>query len=121
MPAGQSEPRDARQSRSEQLQPAVERAGRAGTLVIAAFSHEGERWLPGSLPGALGVCLDWECPGTASASVAATTARPVRVGLPAAIPGVRQRTTSTASASLWRTRRASSPSRSSSSRSARPH
>ncbi len=51
-----------RQSRIEQLQPAVERAARAGTLVIAAYSHEGERWLPGSLPGALGVCLDWDLP-----------------------------------------------------------
>ena len=51
-----------RQRRIEQLQPAVERAARAGTLVIAAFSHEGERWLPGSLPGALGVCLDWDLP-----------------------------------------------------------
>jgi len=51
-----------RQDRIEQLQPAVERAARAGTLVIAAFVHEGERWLPGSLPGALGVCLDWDLP-----------------------------------------------------------
>lgn len=51
-----------RQSRIEVLQPAVERAARAGTLVIAAFSHEGQLQLPGSLPGALGVCLDWDLP-----------------------------------------------------------
>lgn len=51
-----------RQRRIEVLQPAVERAARAGTLVIAAHSHEGERWLPGSLPDALGVCLDWDLP-----------------------------------------------------------
>ena len=51
-----------RQSRIEQLQPAVERAARAGTLVIAAHSHEGQLQLPGSLPGALGVCLDWDLP-----------------------------------------------------------
>lgn len=51
-----------RQSRIEQLQPAVERAARAGTLVIAACSHEGQRQFPGSLPGALGVCLDWDLP-----------------------------------------------------------
>ncbi|MYE34821.1 S8 family serine peptidase [Candidatus Palauibacter polyketidifaciens] len=51
-----------RRSRIEMLQPAVEHAARAGTLVIAAYSHEGERWLPGSLPGALGVCLDWDLP-----------------------------------------------------------
>lgn len=51
-----------RQRRIEQLQPAVERAARAGTLVIAAFSHEGQLQFPGSLPGALGVCLDWDLP-----------------------------------------------------------
>ena len=51
-----------RQSRIEQMQPAVERAARAGTLVIAAYSHEGQRQFPGSLPGALGVCLDWDLP-----------------------------------------------------------
>ena len=54
-----------RQSRIEQLQPAVERAARLGTLVIAAYSHEGERWLPGSLPAALGICLDWDLPRNA--------------------------------------------------------
>ncbi len=51
-----------RQSRIEVLQPAVERAARAGTIVIAAYSHEGRLQLPGSLPGALGVCLDWDLP-----------------------------------------------------------
>ena len=51
-----------RQHRSEVLQPAIDRAARLGTLVIAAHSHEGRRWLPGSLPGALGVCLDWDLP-----------------------------------------------------------
>ena len=51
-----------RQSRIEVLQPAVERAARAGTLVIAACSHEGQLQFPGSLPGALGVCLDWDLP-----------------------------------------------------------
>ncbi|MDE2878455.1 S8 family serine peptidase [Candidatus Palauibacter soopunensis] len=51
-----------RRSRIEVLQPAVERAARAGTLVIAAYSHEGQLQFPGSLPGALGVCLDWDLP-----------------------------------------------------------
>ena len=55
-----------RQSRIEVLQPAVDRAVQRGTLVIAAYSHEGERWLPGSLPGALGVCLDWDLPRDAA-------------------------------------------------------
>ncbi len=49
-----------RQSRIEVLQPAVDRAVERGTLVIAAYSHEGQLQLPGSLPGALGVCLDWD-------------------------------------------------------------
>ena len=51
-----------RQRRVEVLQPAVDRAARLGTLVIAAYSHEGRHWLPGSLPDALGVCLDWDLP-----------------------------------------------------------
>ena len=51
-----------RESRIEMLQPAVDRAARAGTLVIAAYSHEGERQYPGSLPDTLGVCLDWDLP-----------------------------------------------------------
>lgn len=51
-----------RHSRIEVLQPAVERAARAGTLVIAAYSHEGQLQFPGSLSGALGVCLDWDLP-----------------------------------------------------------
>ncbi|WP_420449991.1 S8 family serine peptidase [Candidatus Palauibacter sp.] len=49
-----------RQSRIEVLQPVVDRAVERGTLVIAAYSHEGQLQLPGSLPGALGVCLDWD-------------------------------------------------------------
>ena len=80
-----------RQSRIEVLQPAVERAARAGTLVIAAFSHEGQRQLPGSLPGALGVCLDWDLPRH-SVRIARRDGRrdgppgPVRVRLPAPHP-----------------------------------
>lgn len=49
-----------RERRIEVLQPAVDRAAQHGTLVIAAYSHEGELQFPGSLPGALGVCLDWD-------------------------------------------------------------
>ena len=51
-----------REGRIEVLQPAVDRAAQHGTLVIAAYSHEGERQYPGSLPDALGVCLDWDLP-----------------------------------------------------------
>lgn len=78
-----------RRSRIEVLRPAVERAARAGTLVIAAFAHEGERWLPGSLPGALGVCLDWDLPRH-SVRVGRRDGRRVvyASGYPRPIPGV---------------------------------
>ena len=39
------------------LQQAIDEAGASGAWVISA----GE-WLPGSLPGAIPVFLDWECP-----------------------------------------------------------
>ncbi len=48
--------------RVEDLGPSIERAVERGTIVVAAFEHEGERWLPGSLSGALGVRLDWDIP-----------------------------------------------------------
>jgi len=48
--------------RAEQLEPAVARAIDRGTLIVSAFEHEGVRWLPGSLPGVVGVVLDPDCP-----------------------------------------------------------
>jgi subtilisin family serine protease len=51
----------AKAEREEMLQAAVDRAGERGSLVVAASAHDGQRWLPGSLPGALGVMLDWGC------------------------------------------------------------
>ena len=51
----------AKAEREEMLQAAVDRAGERGSLVVAASSHDGQRWLPGSLRGALGVMLDWDC------------------------------------------------------------
>ncbi len=39
------------------LESAVALVVRAGILLVAAYE-----WLPGSLPGALPVALDWECP-----------------------------------------------------------
>src|SRR5438552_3549797 len=41
------------------LRSAVERAARAGTLLVSAREHQGARWFPGSLPGVLPVLLDW--------------------------------------------------------------
>jgi hypothetical protein len=48
--------------RAEVLGPAVERAVERGTLIVSAHEHDGSRWLPGSLPGVVGVVLDPECP-----------------------------------------------------------
>ena len=78
-----------RQSRLEVLRPAVERAAQAGTLVIAAFSLKGQHQLPGSLPGALGVCLDWDLPRH-SVRVGRRDGRRVLYasGYPRPIPGV---------------------------------
>jgi subtilisin family serine protease len=45
-----------------QLEAAVLRAGRRGTLVISAAGEDGRTWLPGALPGVIPVRLDWSCP-----------------------------------------------------------
>jgi subtilisin family serine protease len=43
------------------FEAAIERATRAGALVVAARDEEGMEWLPGSLPGVVGVEVDWTC------------------------------------------------------------
>jgi subtilisin family serine protease len=76
--------------RAEQLGPAVERAVARGTLVVSAMAHEGTAWLPGSIPGALGVLLDPECPRD-SVRVRSPEAGPAVLaasGYPRPIPGV---------------------------------
>ena len=44
------------------LRSAVLRAAAAGALVVAAGTHEGVTFLPGSLEGVLRVELEWSCP-----------------------------------------------------------
>ena len=44
------------------LLAAVESARAKGILLVAAFEDSGVRWLPGALPGAVPVTLDWDCP-----------------------------------------------------------
>ena len=44
------------------LRAALDRVGAAGAILVAAHEDGGVRWLPGSLPGALPVALDWDCP-----------------------------------------------------------
>jgi subtilisin family serine protease len=69
---------------------AVERAGRAGALIVSPAEHEGQPWLPGSLPGVIGVILDWQCPRHELRFVPGE-GPPVRFaasGYPRPIPGV---------------------------------
>lgn len=72
------------------LRLALERALAQGALVVAAAEHEGARWLPGALPGAVGVVLDWSCPRDAVRVGRLSDGRAVLVasGFPRPIPGV---------------------------------
>lgn len=51
-----------REEHAPLLEAAVERLGVAGGVVVAAETAEGKRWWPGSLPQALGVVMDEDCP-----------------------------------------------------------
>jgi len=44
------------------LRPVVDRALEQGVIVVAAREDGGQQFLPGSLPGVLGVMVDWDCP-----------------------------------------------------------
>lgn len=75
------------------LGEALVRAARAGVCLVAAAEQDATRWLPGSLPLAVGVTLDWEC--ARNAAIVAVTqegaVRRIRVrasGYPRPIPGV---------------------------------
>jgi hypothetical protein len=75
------------------LAAAVARAADAGVVLVAAGPDAGTRWLPGSLPGALPVLLDWECPRDevrVSVDGPVTTHRRIvrASGYPRPIPGV---------------------------------
>lgn len=68
-------------------------AARAGVCLVAADAQDGIEWLPGSLPLAVGVTLDWTLPRE-QARVDVTTEGAVRrvrlraSGFPRPIPGV---------------------------------
>ena len=72
------------------LAAAVKEAAEHGALVVSARQSDGVRWLPGSVPGAIGVLLDWSCPrhavrvGTDHQGTPAFLAS----GFPRPIPGV---------------------------------
>ena len=75
------------------LGEALVQAARAGVGLVAAAEEDSTRWLPGSLPLAVGVTLDWDCPRE-QAIVDVTQEGAVRriraraSGYPRPIPGV---------------------------------
>jgi subtilisin family serine protease len=44
------------------LAAVVTEAAAAGILIVAAAPQDGQPWLPGALPGVVGVEVDWTCP-----------------------------------------------------------
>jgi len=75
--------------RESELAPAVERAVARGTIVVSAFEHQGQRWYPGCMSGALGVVMD-EAQPRESVSVVEIDGRRVlkACAYPRPIPGV---------------------------------
>lgn len=51
-----------REEHADALGAAVRRLGDTGGVVVAAAEADGQRWWPGSLPSAVGVVMDPECP-----------------------------------------------------------
>ena len=72
------------------LSEAVAGAAERGSLVVSAQESDGVRWLPGSLPGAIGVRLDWSCARHSVRIGADADGSPVFLasGFPRPIPGV---------------------------------
>ncbi len=81
------------------MEAAVASAAGRGSLVVSPARHDGREWLPGCLPSAAGVELDWECGreelrvlragGEATGGGAAPSALRFRAsGHPRPIPGV---------------------------------
>jgi subtilisin family serine protease len=72
------------------LLAAVERATSRQAIIVAAAAHEGRRWYPGSLKGAVGVLLDWDCPRDSVRPGSGDDGQPVfrASGYPRPIPGV---------------------------------
>jgi len=67
---------------------AIARAAAQGASVIAASENDGTPCLPGSLPGVIGVALDWDCPRETYRWEAG---RMIASGYPRPIPGVQPR------------------------------
>lgn len=72
------------------LRAALDRVAAAQAILVAAKENAGVRWLPGSLPGALPVALDWDCPRDGYRTSALPDGRTLyrASGYPRPIPGV---------------------------------
>ncbi len=78
------------EERREALRAPVARLLEGGAMVVSAREHRGRRWWPGSLPGVVGVLLDWDCPRDEVRLVRDPDGRPVfrASGYPRPVPGV---------------------------------
>jgi subtilisin family serine protease len=71
------------------LVPVIRRANDAGILLVAAGEIDSIPSLPGSLPGVLGVGLDWDCPrGIFRHNQSCQGPRWLASGYPRSLPGV---------------------------------
>lgn len=76
-------------ARREVLLRAVERASSLGAIVVSALDVDGVPYWPGSLPGVVGVRLDWDVPRDAVLVDSSDGAQLWRAcGFPRPIPGV---------------------------------
>lgn len=74
---------------AERFAPLIARASEGGTVLVAARDADGVPALPGSLPGVIGVGLDWDCPrGSFRSKPAATGVELYASGYPRSLPGV---------------------------------
>jgi subtilisin family serine protease len=72
-----------------QFREVVESAAARGTILVSAREANGQACLPGSLPGVIGVNLDWDCPRTRYRYVQAESgAFYYASGYPRALPGM---------------------------------
>jgi subtilisin family serine protease len=80
----------ARAAHADRLRPVIERALRAGAVIVAAHQDGRQPLLPGSLPGVIGVAVDWDCPRDEIRVVTIASGQLVcrASGYPRSIPGV---------------------------------
>jgi subtilisin family serine protease len=67
---------------SDRLVDAIQNASACGSLVVSARESSGIAWLPGSLPGVVGVIADWECERDAIEVVTPATTAATASGKP---------------------------------------